>query len=228
MNGQVELQNMRVGYGAADATGRDGVAENLDVAWLTGDPPWRALFESWFAAAVDAGVTEPNAMIVGTVDADGRPATRTVLCKGVSDDGIAFFTGYDSDKGRAIAANPYASATFPWIAMERQVHVRGRVVKVPAEETAAYWNSRPRGSQVSASASDQSRPIESREALEMKAARVAESLDEAGSVPVPSNWGGYRIVPDVVEFWQGRADRLHNRVRAVRTGDAWHVERLQP
>ncbi|MFC3243469.1 pyridoxamine 5'-phosphate oxidase [Gordonia humi] len=219
---------MRVGYGASDGTGRDGVAANLDVDWLTGDPPWRALFGDWLAAAIGAGVAEPNAMIVGTVDADGRPATRTVLCKGVSDEGIVFFTGYDSDKGRALAANPYASATFPWIAMERQIHVRGRVVKVSGDETQAYWNSRPRGSQVSASASDQSRPIASREALEAKAADVARRLGEDAPVPVPENWGGYRIEPDVVEFWQGRADRLHNRVRAVRDGDAWRVERLQP
>lgn len=222
------MHSMRVGYGAADATGRDGVAENLDVTWLTGDPPWRALFDAWLAAAIDAGVTEPNAMIVGTVDADGHPATRTVLCKGVSDDGIVFFTGYDSDKGRALAANPYASATFPWISMERQVHVRGRVVKVDPGETAAYWNSRPRGSQVSASASNQSRPVESREALEAKAAVVAAEFGDDGPVPVPAQWGGYRIEPEVVEFWQGRADRLHNRVRAVRDGDAWRVERLQP
>ncbi|MCF8586877.1 pyridoxamine 5'-phosphate oxidase [Gordonia liuliyuniae] len=219
---------MRVGYGAADATGRDGVAENLDVAWLTGDPPWRALFDAWLADAITAGVTEPNAMIVGTVDADGRPATRTVLCKGVSDDGIVFFTGYGSDKGRALATNPYASATFPWIAMERQVHVRGRVVKVSAAETAAYWSSRPRGSQVSASASDQSRPIVSRAALEAKAAGVAADLGADRPVPIPADWGGYRIEPEVVEFWQGRADRLHNRVRAVRDGDSWRVDRLQP
>ncbi|WP_420042067.1 pyridoxamine 5'-phosphate oxidase [Gordonia sp. MP11Mi] len=218
---------MRVGYGAADATGRDGVAENLDVAWLTGDPPWRELFDAWLADAIDAGVAEPNAMIVGTADADGRPATRTVLCKGVSDDGIVFFTGYDSDKGRALAANPYAAVTFPWIAMERQVHLRGPVVKVSAEETAAYWSSRPRGSQVSASTSDQSRPIVSRAALEAKAAGAAAALGD-GPVPVPEKWGGYRIEPDIVEFWQGRADRLHNRVRAVRDGDSWRVERLQP
>ncbi|WP_161895553.1 pyridoxamine 5'-phosphate oxidase [Gordonia spumicola] len=213
---------MRVGYG----TGRDGVSANLDPSWLVGDPPWRSLFDAWLSEAVDSGVVEPNAMVLGTVDADGRPATRTVLCKGVSDAGITFFTGYDSDKGRALAANPYASATFPWISMERQIHVRGSVVKVDPAETVAYWNSRPRGSQLSARTSDQSRPIESREALEAAAAEVAARFDDA--VPVPEHWGGYRIEPDVVEFWQGRADRLHNRARAVREGDGWRVERLQP
>ena len=221
---------MRVGYGAADATGADGVAENLDPSWLTGDPPWFALFESWFRDAVAAKGVEPNAMVLGTVDADGHPATRTVLCKEVTADGVVFFTGYESGKGRDLAGTPYASVTFPWIAMERQVHVRGRVVKVSSEETEAYWRTRPRGSQLSGRASRQSQPIESREALEAAAAAVADEygVDGEQPVPVPENWGGYRIEPDVVEFWQGRADRLHNRARAVRTGDGWRVERLQP
>jgi len=231
VNDEVDLPSMRVGYGAADPTGKDGVPANLDPSWLVGDPPWRSLFDAWLADAIAAGVVEPNAMIVGTVDADGRPATRTVLCKGVSDAGIVFFTGYDSDKGRAIAAHPYASATFPWIAMERQIHVRGRVVKVDPAETQAYWNSRPRGSQLSATTSDQSRPIASRDALEAAAAAVSDEFGgplSSTTVPVPEQWGGYRIEPDVVEFWQGRADRLHNRARAVRDGDSWRVERLQP
>ncbi|WP_132993137.1 pyridoxamine 5'-phosphate oxidase [Gordonia zhaorongruii] len=227
----MDLTRMRVGYGAADATGADGVAADLDVSWLTGDPLWRGLFDRWLVDALAFRVTEPNAMIVGTVDADGRPATRTVLCKGVTDAGFVFFTGYDSDKGRALAANPYASATFPWIAMERQITVRGPVVKVDPAETEAYWKSRPRGSQLSANASAQSRPIESRAALEAAAERVAQQhggIEGTDPVPVPPRWGGYRIEPDSVEFWQGRADRLHNRVRVVRGAAGWHAERLQP
>ncbi|MGB3696448.1 MAG: pyridoxamine 5'-phosphate oxidase [Gordonia sp. (in: high G+C Gram-positive bacteria)] len=232
----VDLPSMRVSYGAGgrdgdDAAGADGMTANLDPSWLTGEPPWRDLFGSWLAEAVAARIPEPNAMVLGTVDVDGRPATRTVLCKGVSDAGIVFFTGYDSQKGRALTANPYASATFPWIALERQVHFRGPVVRVDPTETQRYWDSRPRGSQLSAYASAQSRPIDSRADLEAAAAATAERFGgaEAGDpVPVPENWGGYRIEPEIVEFWQGRANRLHNRARAVRTADGWQLERLQP
>ncbi len=222
---------MRVGYGAASSAGADGVVEHLDPAWLTGDPPWLGLFQTWLAEAVAARIPEPNAMVLGTVDADGLPATRTVLCKGATAAGIEFFTGYDSAKGRALAANPVASATFPWIALERQVHFRGRVEKVDPAETAAYWNSRPRGSQLSGRASAQSRPIGSRTELEEAARRVAAEFGgpEGGApVPPPEHWGGFRLIPQRVEFWQGRADRLHNRAVAERVGDAWVTRRLQP
>ncbi|MFZ2510367.1 MAG: pyridoxamine 5'-phosphate oxidase [Gordonia sp. (in: high G+C Gram-positive bacteria)] len=226
---------MRVGYGAASTAGADGVAEHLDPSWLTGDPPWLALFAAWLAEAIAAQIPEPNAMVLGTVDADGIPATRTVLCKGATADGVEFYTGYDSAKGRALAANPVASVTFPWIALERQVHVRGRVVKVDPAETAAYWNHRPRGSQLSGRASQQSQPIGSRADLEAAAAAVADEFGGAefggeGSVrvPPPEHWGGYRLVPSRVEFWQGRADRLHNRVVAELIDGGWVVGRLQP
>ncbi|MCK0439639.1 pyridoxamine 5'-phosphate oxidase [Gordonia alkaliphila] len=222
---------MRVGYGAADSTGADGVVEHLDTTWLTGDPPWPALFQRWLGEAVAAQIPEPNAMVLGTVDADGRPATRTVLCKGADADGVVFFTGYDSRKGRALAANPVASVTFPWIAMERQVHFRGRVVKVDPAETLAYWQARPRGSQLSAYASQQSEPIGSRADLVAAAAAVAAEfggVDGQTPVPVPPHWGGYRLEPVSVEFWQGRADRLHNRVLTEDTGTGWTVQRLQP
>lgn len=222
---------MRVGYGAADSTGADGVVEHLDPTWLTGDPPWLDLFQRWLGEAVAARIPEPNAMVLGTVDADGAPATRTVLCKGVDADGVVFFTGYDSGKGRALAAHPVAAVTFPWIAMERQVHFRGRIVKVDAAETQAYWRSRPRGSQLSAYASEQSRPVASRAELEAAAAAVADEfggVDGQTPVPVPPHWGGYRLEPVSVEFWQGRADRLHNRVIAERAGDGWGLRRLQP
>ncbi|MGB6040520.1 MAG: pyridoxamine 5'-phosphate oxidase, partial [Gordonia sp. (in: high G+C Gram-positive bacteria)] len=178
--------------------------------------------------AVATRIPEPNAMVIGTVDADGHPATRTVLCKGVSDAGIVFFTGYESQKGLALAANPYASVTFPWIAMERQVHFRGPVVKVDPEETQRYWDSRPRGSQLSGYASAQSQPIGSRAELEEAARAAAERFGDDELIPVPEAWGGYRLEPEIVEFWQGRANRLHNRARAVRTADGWRLERLQP
>ncbi len=225
---------MRVSYASAggdDAAGKDGVKGNLDPSWLAGDPPWTALFSQWLTEAIDAEVAEPNAMVLGTVDAAGHPSTRTVLCKGADADGVVFFTGYGSNKGVHLAAVPYASVTFPWIAMERQVHFRGAVEVVAAEYTEDYWVKRPRGSQLSAYASAQSAPIESRKALEDKAAAVAAEfggVDGERPVPLPPRWGGYRLVPTEVEFWQGRANRLHNRVRCTLADGRWSATRLQP
>ncbi|MBI5338735.1 pyridoxamine 5'-phosphate oxidase [Mycobacterium sp. BK558] len=209
---------MRVEYGSVE---KDG-SSDLDADWL--DVGWVALLNSWLAEAGQAGVAEPNAMVVGTVDAAGRPVTRTVLCKSVTESGITFYTNYESAKGEHLAAQPYASATFPWYALGRQVHLRGPVTKVPAAETADYWAKRPRGSQLGAWASAQSRPIASREALRAQLAEVTERFADSETVPVPPHWGGYLIAPDEVEFWQGRENRLHNRIR-VRDGS---VERLQP
>jgi pyridoxamine 5'-phosphate oxidase len=182
------------------------------------------LLRKWLADAHAADVHEANAMVVGTVDAAGRPVTRTVLCKSVDETGITFFTNYDSDKGEQLAATPYASATFPWYALGRQVHVRGLVTKVSQEDTADYWSKRPRGSQLGAWASHQSRPIASRAALLDQLTEVTERFADLETVPVPPNWGGYLIAPEVVEFWQGRENRVHNRIRVTSAG----VERLQP
>ncbi|WP_299575377.1 pyridoxamine 5'-phosphate oxidase [uncultured Williamsia sp.] len=215
---------MRVGY-------RPGGDDDLEPDWLSGDPIWLDLFERWLAEAVEAAVPEPNAMVVATVGADGAPATRTVLCKAVDERGIVFYTNFGSGKGHHLAERPVASATFPWIAMERQVHVRGPVVRVARDETQAYWDSRPRGSRLGAVASDQSRPIDSRDALRRRAEEVEQRFgasDDDGPVPLPDGWGGFRIEPASVEFWQGRANRLHNRVLATRTDDGWTVARLQP
>lgn len=213
---------MRVEYGSVE---KDGSVD-LDVDWLGSDPAtgWVALLQSWMAEAGQAGVAEPNAMVVGTVDAAGRPVTRTVLCKSVDASGISFYTNYDSDKGEQLAANPYASATFPWYLLGRQVHVRGPVTKVSPEETADYWSKRPRGSQLGAWASAQSRPIASRAALLDRLGEVTEQFAGVDEVPVPPRWGGYRIAPESVEFWQGRENRVHNRIRVCGA----RVERLQP
>lgn len=200
---------------------KDGSGD-LDADWL--DVGWVALLGSWMTEAEQAGVSEPNAMVVGTVDNDGRPVTRTVLCKSVDESGISFYTNYDSDKGDQLAATPYASATFPWYLLGRQVHLRGPVTKVAAEETADYWSKRPRGSQLGAWASQQSRPIDSRAALMQQLADVTERFADVEDVPVPPHWGGYLIAPEVVEFWQGRENRVHNRIRV--RGSI--VERLQP
>jgi pyridoxamine 5'-phosphate oxidase len=201
---------------------------DLDVDWLGPEPAtgWLTLLRTWLADAERAGLAEPNAMVLGTVDEAGRPVTRSVLCKGVHETGITFFTNYDSAKARDLVANAYASATFPWFALGRQVHVRGRVTKVPAAATAEYWSKRPRGSQLGAWASDQSRPSGSRRELLDQLAAVTERFAELDAVPVPPNWGGYLIAPEVVEFWQGREDRLHNRIR-VTPADG-RVQRLQP
>ena len=218
---------MRVEYGSVE---KDGSGD-LDADWLADG--WVALLRKWLADAEAAGVAEPNAMVVGTADERGRPVTRAVLCKSVDESGITFFTNYDSAKGEQLASNPYASATFPWFLLGRQVHVRGLVSKVSAEATADYWTKRPRGSQLGAWASHQSQPIASRAALLDQLADVTEQFADSEAVPVPPNWGGYLIAPEVVEFWQGRENRVHNRIRVVTDGELpvtvhSRIERLQP
>ena len=218
---------MRVEYGSVE---KDGSGD-LDVDWLADG--WVALLRKWLTDAEDAGVAEPNAMVVGTVDERGRPVTRTVSCKSVDETGISFYTNYDSAKGEQLAATPYASATFPWFLLGRQVHVRGPVTKVSAEATAAYWANRPRGSQLGAWASQQSKPIASRAALLAQLDDVTKRFADLETVPVPPNWGGYLIEPEVVEFWQGRENRVHNRIRVVTdtelpVGEQSRIERLQP
>jgi pyridoxamine 5'-phosphate oxidase len=208
---------MRAEYGPE----KDGCAD-LDVDWLADG--WVALLRRWIGDAERAGVAEPNAMVLGTVDQQGRPVTRSLLCKSVDETGITFFTNYDSAKAAELAKSPYASVTFPWYDLGRQVHIRGPVSKVSAQETADYWSKRPRGSQLGAWASHQSQPIASREQLLKQLAEVTERFADLEQVPVPPNWGGYRVAPDLVEFWQGREDRLHNRIRVV----GGRVERLQP
>ncbi|HZU49505.1 MAG TPA: pyridoxamine 5'-phosphate oxidase [Mycobacterium sp.] len=210
------LAGMRVEYSAE----KDG-SPDLDSDWL--DEGWVALFHKWIGDAERAGVAEPNAMVLATVDS-GQPVTRSVLCKGVDETGITFFTNYDSAKGAQLAATPYASATFPWYLLGRQFHIRGPVSKVDPRVTEDYWSKRPRGSQLGAWASHQSAPIASRAALLHQLAEVTARFANVEHIPVPPNWGGYRIAPEVVEFWQGREDRMHNRIRVI--GD--RVERLQP
>jgi pyridoxamine 5'-phosphate oxidase len=208
---------MRVEYGSTE---KDG-SPDLDADWL--DEGWVALLRNWIEDAERAGVAEPNAMVVATV-AGGRPASRSVLCKSVDETGITFFTNYDSAKGLELAATPYASATFPWYLLGRQVHIRGPVRKVTQEATEDYWSKRPRGSQLGAWASHQSQPIASRAALLDQLTEVTARFAEDEQVPVPPGWGGYLIAPELVEFWQGRENRLHNRIRI----SGGRVERLQP
>ncbi|GBG39554.1 pyridoxine/pyridoxamine 5'-phosphate oxidase [Mycobacterium montefiorense] len=208
---------MRVEYGSAE---RDA-SPDLDVSWL--DDGWLALLRKWIDDAQSFGVSEPNAMVLATV-ADGKPVSRSVLCKSVDETGITFFTNYDSAKGIELAQTPHASATFPWYLLGRQVHIRGAVTRVDPQVTQDYWSKRPRGSQLGAWASNQSQPIASRAALLEQAAEVTARFADSEQVPVPPGWGGYLITPDVVEFWQGRENRLHNRIRVI----GGRVERLQP
>lgn len=204
-------------YGSVE---KDG-SPDLDADWL--DDGWVALLRKWIDDAERSGVAEPNAMVLATV-ADGKPASRSVLCKSVDESGITFFTNYDSAKGADLAATPYAAVTFPWYQLGRQVHLRGPVSKVTPQDTLDYWSKRPRGSQLGAWASQQSRPIASRAALLDQLAEVTARFADQDQVPVPPGWGGYLLAPESVEFWQGRENRLHNRIRV--TGD--RVERLQP
>ncbi|MFC4057669.1 pyridoxamine 5'-phosphate oxidase [Planomonospora corallina] len=183
-------------------------------------------FAAWFGEAVDAGLPEPNAMVVATASAGGRPTARTVLLKGYDETGFVFYTNYESRKGRDLGENPRACLLFPWHAIRRQVRVEGPVVRLPREESAAYFRSRPYGSRVGAWASRQSAVVASRGELDERYARLAERWPE--DPPVPDFWGGFRVAPVEVEFWQGQLDRMHDRLRYRRAGDSWVVERLAP
>ena len=170
---------------------------------------------------------EPNAMVLSTCGRDGRPSSRTVLLKGLDGRGFVFYTNYDSRKGRELEGNPRASLLFPWVALERQVIVEGAVTRVAREESEAYFHSRPRLSQLAAWASQQSSIVAGRAVLE-DAMRAVDAKHAGREVPVPPHWGGYRLSPESVEFWQGRRSRLHDRLRYRRDGGAWTVERLSP
>src|SRR5258705_7928773 len=174
---------------------------------------WLAQFATWFADAVEAGLPEPNAMLLATADGTGRPSARTVLLKGYDQRGFTFFTNYESRKGRDLAENPRASLVFPWYPLHRQVIVNGQVERVSRAETEEYFATRPRGAQLGAWASPQSQVLESRDELERAWAEAGERFGDIEPVPPPPHWGGYRVLPESVEFWQGRRSRLHDRLR---------------
>ncbi len=200
--------------------------EGLDEADLAAT--WLAQFQRWFDEAVAAGIPEANATILTTATATGRPSARTVLLKGVDERGLVIYTNLESRKGSEALANPRATLVFPWIAMRRQVIVEGAVGVVSDEEADAYFASRPRGAQLGAWASPQSTVVAGRAVLDDALAAVAVRYHEGVAVPRPPHWGGLRVEPDAVEFWCGRASRLHDRLRFRRGGAGWLVERLAP
>ncbi|AYF73387.1 pyridoxamine 5'-phosphate oxidase [Nocardia yunnanensis] len=230
----LDLAALRVEYGVDQGDNHPGRETDLDETWLSDG--WEPLLRTWIEDATSAGLTDPNSMVLSTVElteSGPRPSSRTVLCKGLSPEGVTFYTNYESFKGRQLTQTPYASATFVWQAMGRQVTVRGPVRRVSDEATAVYWQSRPRGSRLGAWASAQSRPIASRADLDRQLDAAAERFAEVSDIPVPPFWGGFRIEPETVEFWQGRRSRMHNRIKVtLEPGNtdvsAMKIERLQP
>lgn len=212
------LAMMRRAYGAR------GLRED-DLA-----PTWSEMLSRWLDDAESGGILEPNAMVVATADADGRPNARTVLLKGLDASSLTFFANYASAKGRELADNPVAALLFPWVELQRQVRLVGPVHQLDAAASDAYFASRPHGSQVSALASPQSQVLRDRAQLEaVRDTLAAQYPPDGAPVPRPAHWGGYVVVPDTVEFWQGRADRLHDRLVYRRDEDGrWQTERLAP
>jgi len=213
---QLNIANLREDY----------VAHGLRRADLDPDP-FRQ-FSKWFGEAAAAEIRDVNAMSLATATPDGAPSARIVLLKGMSERGFVFFTNYTSAKGRELEQNPRAALNLFWVQLERQIQISGTVEKTSRAESEEYFHSRPRGSQLGAWASAQSTAIANREALEASLAEVTARFGD-GAIPLPPHWGGYRVVPAAIEFWQGRTNRLHDRFRYTRQGDgSWLIERLSP
>ena len=210
----MDVAHLRLDYARESLTERDV------------DPDPILQFEKWFEEALHAGLIEPNAMTLATSTRDGHPSARVVLLKGADANGFVFFTDYRSRKGAELDTNPQVSLCFWWDALQRQVRISGTAVRVSREETAAYFHTRPHGSRVGAWASQQSATLASREMLEKEVERLERAYPD--DVPLPPHWGGYRVTPASLEFWQGRPSRLHDRIVYTRDGSAWKIGRLSP
>lgn len=216
MNNNI-IADLRISYTAASLDASDVAASPI------------AQFEAWFVDALAAKLLEPNAMLLATVSAEGRPSARTVLLKGVSENGFIFYTNYKSRKGQQLAERPFAALVFSWLPLERQVRIEGEVVKISREASERYFQSRPKGSQIGAMASPQSEPIADRIALETLFKDVEEAYLSENVLPLPDDWGGYQVKPTRIEFWQGRPSRLHDRIcYTLQVDGTWKIERLAP
>ena len=204
---------------------KDYTLNGLDQTDVSPDPIVQ--FQQWFVAALAAGVHEPNAMHLATINPEGRPEGRIVLVKGVDAAGFSFYTNYNSQKGTSLGANPMASLTFFWPELERQVRIEGWVEKVSETESDTYFNSRPRGSQLGAWVSQQSQVIAGRDVLTSQQEEL-ENRFNGQPIPRPPHWGGFRVIPDKIEFWQGRPSRLHDRIRYRLEAGTWLIERVSP
>jgi pyridoxamine 5'-phosphate oxidase len=210
-----------------DALRQEYETTPLDVADVAPEPI--AQIERWLGLWLEVAGNEPTAVVLATADAAGRPAARNVLLRGIDERGLVFFTGYESAKAQDLAANPQATILFSWVPLLRQIHVTGAVARTSPEESDAYWATRPRGSQLAAWASRQSSVLADRHELEQRFAQ-AEARFEGGAVPRPDDWGGFRLHPDTVELWQGRPNRMHDRLRYERAAadSSWRIVRLSP
>ena len=205
---------------------RNYTRESLSEADVNADPFKQ--FDHWFREALNSQLPEPNAMTLASATQDGRPSARTVLLKGFDHQGFVFYTNYESKKGQEIDTNPQVALLFTWLELERQIRIEGAAERVSPEESETYFQSRPKGSQVGAWASPQSRVISGREWLEEKMEELNDTFKHDENLPLPPFWGGYRVRPDCIEFWQGRENRLHDRIRYTRTETGWKIERLAP
>ena len=211
-----ELQALRQEY----------LMEELDESHINPDPIQQ--FNYWLSEALQAEIPEPNAMVLSTVNLENRPTGRVVLLKGVESGNFIFFTNYESQKGKEMEQHPFAALTFNWLMLQRQIRIEGRIEKISPEDSTAYFQSRPKGSQIGAWASNQSSIIPSRQPLEEKVAKLQEEYKNADILPRPPHWGGYQLIPDKIEFWQGRASRLHDRFQFSKTQSTWTYYRLAP